>query len=153
MTGKYYDELKVGDHIQHNRGRTVTELDNQLFCGLTQNTQPLHWDDEFARRAGFTGRLVNGIFTLGLIVGLTVPELTEGTIVANLGYLNVQHPKPVYVGDTITVESEVLGMRPSESKKDRGIVHLRHIGKNQHGETVIDAERTVLFLLRPKAAA
>ncbi len=149
MTGKYYDDLPVGAHIQHGRACTVTEADNLLFCGLTQNTQPLHLDDEYARKVGFEGRVVNGIFTLGLIVGMTVPDLTEGTIVANLGYLNVQHPKPVYPGDTLSVETEVLGKRASESKPDRGIVHLRHVGTNQKGEIVIDVERTVLFYLRP----
>lgn len=150
MSGKYYDELQVGDHFTHSRARTVTEADNLLFCGLTQNTQPLHLDEEFAKEAGFRGRLVNGIFTMGLVVGITVPDLTEGTIVANLGYLNVQHPKPVYAGDTITVETEVLGKRLSESKNDRGIVHLHHIGRNQNNETVINVERTVMFLLKPK---
>ena len=149
MTGKYYEDLPVGAHIIHGRACTVTEADNLLFCGLTQNTQPLHLDEEFARKAGFDGRLVNGIFTMGLVVGLTVPDLTEGTIVANLGYLNVQHPKPVYFGDTIHVETEVLGKRPSESKPDRGIIHLHHIARNQRDEIVVDLERTVMFYMRP----
>lgn len=151
MSGKYYDELQVGDHFLHQRARTITEADNLLFCGLTENTQPLHLDEGFAKAAGFRGRLVNGIFTLGLVVGITVPDLTEGTIIANLAYLNVQHPKPVYAGDTITVETEVLGKRLSESKNDRGIVHLRHIGRNQNDETVVDLERTVMFLLKPQS--
>lgn len=153
MTGKYYEDLQPGDQIVHGRARTVTEADNLLFCGITQNTQPLHLDEVFARAAGFEGRIVNGIFTLGLVVGITVPDLTEGTIVANLGYTNILHPAPVYAGDTISVETEVLGKRPSDSKKDRGIVHLRHIGRNQRGETVIDVERVVMFLMRPGAKA
>lgn len=150
MTSKYYDELQVGDRIQHGRARTITETDHLLFCGITQNTQPLHLDEEFARQAGYAGRIVNGILTLGLVIGITVPDLTEGTIVANLGYLNILHPAPVYHGDTISVESEVLGKRPSESKHDRGIVHLRHVGRNQKGEVVIEVERTVMFLKRPE---
>ncbi len=150
MTGKYYDELEVGQHISHGRARTITEMDNVMFCGLTQNTQPLHLDEVFAQQAGFRGRLVNGIFTLGLAVGLTVPDLTEGTIVANLGYEKVAHPAPVYAGDTLYIETEVLNKRPSESKKDRGIVQLRHIGRNQRGETVVEVERSVMFLMRPE---
>jgi acyl dehydratase len=151
MPGKYYDELEVGQRISHGRARTVTEMENVLFCGLTENTQPLHLDKVFAQQAGFRDRLVNGIFTLGLAVGLTVPDLTEGTIVANLGYEKVSHPAPVYAGDTLSVETEVLSKRPSESKKDRGIVQLRHIGRNQRGETVVEVERRVMFLLRPEA--
>jgi acyl dehydratase len=117
---------------------------------MTQNTQPLHLDEEFARQAGFEGRIVNGILTLGLVIGITVPDLTEGTIVANIGYQNIQHPTPVYHGDTISVESEVLEKRASESKSDRGIVRLRHLGRNQKGEVVIEVERTVMFLTRPE---
>lgn len=151
MPGKYYDELEVGQRIAHGRARTLTETDNVLFCGLTENTQPLHLDETFARDAGFRGRLVNGIFTLGLAVGLTVPDLTEGTIVANLGYEKVVHPAPMYAGDTLSVETEVLAKRLSESKKDRGIVQLKHTGRNQNGETVIEIERSVMFLMRPAA--
>ena len=150
MTGKYYDQLQVGDRIRHGRARTITEAENQLFSGLTQNTQPLHLDEEFARQAGFDGRIVNGILTLGLVIGITVPDLTEGTIVANLGYQNIQHPAPVYLGDTISVETEVLEKRPSASKSDRGLVRLRHEGRNQKGDLVIEVERTVMFLMRPE---
>lgn len=149
MTGKYYDQLQVGDRIQHGRARTITEAENLLFSGMTQNTQPLHLDEEFARRSGFEGRIVNGILTLGLVIGITVPDLTEGTIVANLGYQNIQHPAPVYLGDTISVETEVLEKRPSESKSDRGLVRLRHEGRNQKGDVVIEVERTVMFLMAP----
>lgn len=149
MTGKYFDELTVGMRIQHSLGRTVTEMDNVLFSALTMNSQPLHLNEDFASRTSFGQRIVNGIFTLGLVVGLTVPELTEGTIVANLSYERVTHPRPVYHGDTIYVETEVLEMRDSASKPDRGLVRLRHIGKNQAGAVVIELERTVLFLKRP----
>ena len=149
MTGKYFDELTVGMRIQHSLGRTVTEMDNVLFSALTMNSQPLHLNEDFASRTSFGQRIVNGIFTMGLVVGLTVPELTEGTIVANLSYERVTHPRPVYHGDTIYVETEVLEMRASASKPDRGLVRLRHIGKNQAGAVVIELERTVLFLKRP----
>src|SRR3712207_5797679 len=101
MAGKYYEELEVGMKFRHTLGRTVTEMDNVLFCALTMNTQPLHLDEEFAGKTQFGQRLVNGIFTLGLVIGLTVPELTEGTIVANLSYEQVKHPRPVFHGDTI----------------------------------------------------
>lgn len=149
MAGMYFDDLVVGQRIQHSLGRTVTEMDNVLFNALTMNTQPLHLNEDFAARTQFGRRIVNGIFTLGLVVGITVPELTEGTIVANLSYERVLHPNPLFHGDTVYVESEVLEMRPSQSRPDRGIVRMRHIGRNQAGVTVIEVERTVLFLRRP----
>lgn len=149
MAGKYFDDLAVGQRISHNLGRTVTEMDNVLFSALTMNTQPLHINEDFAGKTQFGQRIVNGLFTLGLAVGLTVADLTEGTIVANLGYDAVQHPQPMFHGDTLYVETEVLEMRPSRSQPDRGIVRLRHTGRNQHGVVVIDFTRTVLFLRRP----
>ena len=97
------------------QGRTITEMDNTLFCALTMNTQPLHLNEDFAAQTQFGQRIVNGIFTLGLVVGLTVSELTEGTVVANLGYDRVVHPNPVFHGDTIYVETEVLEKRESRS--------------------------------------
>lgn len=146
MAGKYYDELKEGMMFQHSLGRTITEADNVFFNALTMNTQPLHLNDDFSRNTQFGKRIVNGILTLGMIIGLTVGDLTEGTIVANLGYEKVYHPGPVFHGDTIYVETEVLEMRESQSKKDRGIVKLRHLGRNQNGEIICEVERTVLFL-------
>lgn len=149
MPGRYFDELTVGMRIQHSVGRTVTEMDNVLFSALTMNPQPLHLNEDFASRTSFGQRIVNGIFTMGLVVGLTVAELTEGTIVANLSYERVTHPRPVFHGDTIYVETEVLEKRDSASKPDRGLVRLRHTGKNQAGTVVVELERTVLFLKRP----
>ncbi len=151
MSGKYFEELNPGDHIRHSLGRTVTEADNTLFCALTMNTQPLHINADFAEKSQFGQRIVNGIFTLGLIIGLTVPELTEGTIVANLGYERVLHPNPVFHGDTIYVETEVLDKRESASKPDRGIVRLKHTGQKPDGTVVCEVERSVLFLKRPIA--
>ncbi len=148
MPGKYFDELNVGDKIKHGLGRTITEADNVLFCALTMNTQPLHINEDFASKTQFGRRIVNGIYTMGLAVGITVPELTEGTIVANLGYENVKHPNPVFHGDTLYVETEVLEKRESSSKPDRGIVRLKHIGKKQDGTVVVEIERSVMFLKR-----
>ena len=152
MPGKYYDDLAVGQRIRHRVGRTITEMDNVLFCALTMNTQPLHLDEAYAASTQFGRRLVNGVFTLGLAVGLSVSELTEGTIVANLGYDRVVHPHPVFHGDTLYVESEVLEKRPSKSRPDAGIVRLRHVGRNQDGVVVVEFERTAMFLRRPADA-
>ncbi len=149
MPGKYYEDLEVGQHIRHANGRTVTETDNVLFSALTMNTQPLHLNEDFAAQTEFGQRIVNGIFTMGLVVGLAVAELTEGTIVANLSYEKVTHPNPVFHGDTISVETDVLEKRDSRSKPDRGIVRLKHVGRKQDGTVVIELERTVMFLKRP----
>jgi itaconyl-CoA hydratase len=149
MPGRYYDDLETGQYIRHSQGRTVTEADNILFCALTMNTQPLHINEDFAAKTQFHRRIVNGIFTLGLVVGLTVPELTEGTIVANLGYERVVHPNPVFHGDTIYVETEVLDKRESQSRGDVGIVRLKHRGMKPDGTIVCELERSVMFLKRP----
>ena len=146
MTGKYYNELEVGMTIKHTNGRTVTEMDNVMFSMLTMNTQPLHSNEDFASKTQFGQRIVNGLFTLGLVTGLTVPELTEGTIIANLGYERVVHPNPLFHGETVYAESEVLEMRESKSKPDVGIVRLRHWGKKPDGTVVVEFERTVMFL-------
>jgi acyl dehydratase len=146
MTGKYYEDLEVGQQIKHPTGRTVTEMDNVLFSALTMNTQALHLNEDFASETEFGKRIVNGIFTFGLVVGLTVADLTDRTIVANLGYENVRHPAPVFHGDTIYAETEVLEKRESQSRPNAGIVRLRQVGRNQDGTIVVELERTVLFL-------
>jgi acyl dehydratase len=146
MAGKYFEELEVGQRIQHTLGRTITEMDNTLFCTLTMNPQPLHLNADFAAKTQFGQRIVNGILTMGLVVGLTVSELTEGTVVANLGYDHVSHPNPVFHGDTIYVETEVLEKRDSRSQPDRGIIRLKHTGRKPDGTVVVALERTVLFL-------
>jgi len=148
MAGKFFEDINAGDHIRHMQGRTITEMDNTLFCALTMNTQPLHLNEDFASHTQFGQRIVNGIFTLGLVVGLTVGDLTEGTVVANLGYDRVVHPNPVFHGDTIYVETDVLEKRESRSHADRGIVRLKHTGRKPDGTIVIELERTVLFLKR-----
>ncbi len=149
MAGKYYEEIEVGVKIKHPVGRTVTEADNVLFCALTMNPQPLHLDVEFASQTEFGQRIVNGIYVLGLVVGLATSDLTEGTIVANLGFDRIIQPNPVFHGDTIYVETEVLDKRESKSQADRGIVRLKHLGRKQDGTTVVELERTVMFLKRP----
>jgi acyl dehydratase len=150
MAGKYFEDVEVGLVVKHQLGRTITEMDNVLFCALTMNTQPIHLDEEYcARHTQFGRRLVNGIFTLGLAVGISIHDLTEGTIVANLSYEHVRHPHPLYHGDTLYVESEVLEKRESRSKPDRGIVRFRHVGRNQEGIVVIELERTTMVLKRP----
>ncbi len=146
MTGKYYNDLTVGMKIKHSNGRTVTEMDNVMFSMLTMNTQPLHSNEDFASKTQFGQRIVNGIFTLGLVTGLTVSELTEGTIIANLGYERVVHPNPLFHGETVYAESEVLEMRESKSKPNVGIVRLKHWGKKPDGTVVVEFERTVMFL-------
>jgi acyl dehydratase len=149
MAGKYFEELNEGDTIEHKLGRTITEMDNVLFTTLTMNPQPLHLNEDFASKTQFGKRIVNGIFTLGLAVGLTVADLTEGTLVANLGYENVKHPHPTFHGDTLYVSTEVVSKRESKSKPDRGIVQFRHIGRNQEGTTIVDFTRTAMMLKKP----
>lgn len=146
MTGKFFDELEIGMHIKHTLGRTLTEFDNVLFSSLTLNTQPLHINADFAAQTEFGKPIVNGIFTMGLAVGITVGELTAGTIVANLGYESVKHPKPMFAGDTLYVETEITGKRESKSRPDTGIVTMKHTGRNQHGDVTIEITRSALFL-------
>ncbi len=152
MPGKHFEELEVGQQFKHSLGRTVTEMDNVLFSSLTMNTQPLHLNEDFSSKTEFGHRIVNGIFILGLVVGLSVPELTEGTIIATLGYDHVVSPNPVFHGDTIYAESEVLEKRESKSRPEVGIVRLKHRGRKSDGTIVIELERTAMFLKRPTSA-
>ncbi len=149
MAGKYFEALTPGLRIKHRAGRTITEADNVLFSALTMNTQPLHLDEHFAAGTQFGRRIVNGLFTLGLAVGLTVSELTEGTIIANLGYDHVRHPQPVFHGDTLYMETEVIEARESASRPNAGVVRFKHTGRNQDGAVVIEFERTTLVLKMP----
>jgi len=151
MPGRYFDDLTVGDVIQHSLARTITEMDNVLFTALTMNTQPLHLNEDYAQKhSEFGRRIVNGIFTLGLAVGITVPELTEGTLVANLGYERVVHPHPMFHGDTLYMTTEVIDKRDSRSRPAQGIVRFRHIGRNQDGVVVIEFERTALMKMKER---
>jgi len=147
--GKYFDEFKVGEKFQHQPGRTVTETDNLLFTTLTMNPQPLHLDAEFASKREFGQRLVNSIFTLGLIVGLSVGDTTLGTTVGNLGFEKVEFPKPVFIGDTLYAETEVAELRPSKSRPEWGVVIFEHRAKNQRGEYVMKCRRAAMMLRKP----
>lgn len=149
MPGKFYDDLEPGMTFRHSVGRTITEADNVLFCSITLNTQPLHINEDFASKTEFGQRIVNGLLTMSLIVGISIPDLTDGTIVANLGYESVKHPRPVFHGDTIYAETAIVARRESKSRPDCGIVTMTQTGRNQRGETVVEITRTVLFLKRP----
>ena len=145
MSGRHFDEWQVGDRIAHPIRRTVTETDNLLFSTLTHNPQPLHIDAEAARASEFGRILVNGTFTFSLMVGLTVGETTLGTLIANLGYDKLAMPKPVFLGDTLRVESEVVELRASRSRAGAGIVTFRHQAINPRDELVCECLRTALL--------
>ena len=149
MSGKWFEELTPGLVVQHAITRTVTESDNVLFTCLTMNPQPLHLDHEFAAASEFGQPLVNSLFTLGLLVGLTVYELTLGTTIANLGFESVDFPRPVFAGDTIHAESEVIACRASRSRPEAGIVTFQHRGLNQRGDLVATCRRNALMRRRP----
>jgi acyl dehydratase len=148
MAGKFYEELEPGMTFKHALGRTLTEADNVLFCSLTMNTQPLHMDEHFASQTQFGARIMNGLFTLGVVVGISVGDLTQGTIIANLGYENVRHPHPMFAGDTLYVETTIVSKRDSSSRPDAGIVTMKHGGRNQKGDLCIEVTRSALFLKR-----
>ncbi len=149
MSGRWFEELEVGTTVQHSVTRTITESDNVLFTCLTMNPQPLHLDAEFASKTQFGRPLVNSLFTLGLMVGMTVYELTLGTTVANLGFSLVEFPKPMFHGDTLRAESEVLETRSSASRPNAGVVTFEHRGFNQHGDLTARCHRQALMLRRP----
>ena len=146
MAGKFFEELEVGSVFEHEPGRTVTEADNLFFSALTMNPQPLHLDAHFAAGTQFGERIVNSIFTLGLVVGLSVGETTLGTTIGNLGFEKVEFPRPVLIGDTIRAVTEVVAKRESRSKPDRGIVTFEHRGLNQRGEVVCSCVRLGMMM-------
>jgi acyl dehydratase len=148
-SGKWFEELTPGLVIDHAITRTVTEADNTLFTCLTMNPQPLHLDEEFARNTEFGARLVNSLFTLGLLVGITVHETTLGTTIANLGFDEIAFPVPVFAGDTIWAETEVVAARASSSRPEAGIVTFEHRGYNQHDQLVARCRRNALMHRRP----
>ncbi|HEX6376519.1 MAG TPA: MaoC family dehydratase [Allosphingosinicella sp.] len=149
MPGRYYEQWTIGDRILHQPARTVTETDNLLISVLTHNPQPLHLDEEYAARTEFGRIVVNGTFTFSLLVGLSVGDTTLGTLVANLGYDKVRMPKPVFIGDTLRAETEVIALRDSQSRPDTGIVTFEHRMLNQRDEIVCTTERTALLRRRP----
>ena len=153
MPGLYFEELTVGRAFIHPIRRTVTEADNVFFSALTMNSAALHLDEEYCREhTEFGQRIVNSTFTLGLVVGISVGDTTLGTTVANLGWDEVRFPGPVFHGDTIHVESEVVEARESKSRPDNGIVVFAHRGYNQRNEIVCSCKRSALMKRAPASA-
>ena len=152
VAGLYFEEFFVGQVFEHALTRTVTETDNILFCALTHNPQPLHLDAEFSKGTEFGQQIVNSIFTLGLVIGVSVGDTTLGTTVANLGMTDVKFPKPVFHGDTISSRSVVKSVRASRSRPDAGVVEFEHIGVNQRGEVVASCLRQAFMKRRPATA-
>jgi acyl dehydratase len=150
MAGLYYEEFSVGQEFVHPWTRTVTEMDNVLFTSLTLNVQPLHLDAEFAGKTEFGRPLVNSIFTLGLMVGVSVNDTTLGTTVGNLGFTETRFPKPVFHGDTLRARTKVLAMRESRSRPDVGIVEFEHTCWNQRDEMVAITRRQAMMRKKPK---
>jgi acyl dehydratase len=148
--GLWYEEFESGTTYLHRPGRTITEADNVLFTTLTMNTQALHLDAAFADALPpFNQRLVNSMFTLSTLVGLSVAQLTQGTIVANLGFSEIAFPKPLFHGDTLYSETLVTEKRESKSRPGEGVVTLAHTGRNQHGDVVATAIRKTMVRKRP----
>ncbi|HTU54526.1 MAG TPA: MaoC family dehydratase [Acetobacteraceae bacterium] len=152
MPGLFFEDLAEGRVIDAEWTRTVTEADNVFFCSLTMNVQKLHLDAEYAKGTEFGRPLVNSLFTLGLMIGMSVHNTTQGTTIANLGMTDVRFPAPVFAGDTLRVETTVLAVRPSRSRPDAGIVTFRHRAFNQAGAVVASCERAALMQKRPETA-
>jgi len=150
MAGRYYDDWQVGDRVAHEIRRTVTETDNLLFSTMTHNPQPLHLDVEAARVSEFGQILVNGTFTFALMIGLSVGDTTLGTLVANLGYDKLVMPKPVFIGDTMRSETEVVELKDSRSRPNAGIVTFAHRLVNQREEVVCQCLRSALLSRKPQ---
>jgi len=149
MAGRFFDAWQVGDQVAHEIRRTVTETDNLLFTVMTHNPQPLHLDAEAAKASEFGQILVNGTFTFALMVGLSVADTTLGTLVANLGYDKLVMPKPVFIGDTLRAETEVMEVKESRSRPQAGIVTFAHRLLNQRDEVVCQCLRMALIRRRP----
>jgi acyl dehydratase len=149
MPGLFYEQFTVGRVFEHEWARTITEADNTLFSLMTMNPQPLHLDAEASARTEFGQRLVNSLFTLGLMVGMSVNDTTFGTTIANLGFTDVRFPKPVFHGDTVKVRTTVESMRESQSRPTAGLLVLRHSAFNQRGEEVATCLRTVMVRRQP----
>ncbi|MEO1167720.1 MAG: MaoC family dehydratase [Pseudomonadota bacterium] len=152
MAGKWFDELEVGQTFDHPIRRTITETDNVLFTTMTHNPAQLHLDEEYCKaETEFGTRIVNSCYTLSLMVGVSVGDTTLGTAVANLGWDEVRFPKPLFHGDTVRVETEVIGLRESKSRPDQGIVTFEHRAYNQHDELVATCKRSGLQKKKPAA--
>ncbi|CAG2147268.1 MaoC family dehydratase [Cupriavidus numazuensis] len=150
MAGLYFEDCREGLVVEHAIRRTVTETDNILFSAMTYNCAPLHIDAEYCKDSLYGQRLVNSMFLLALVAGVTVYETTLGTTLGNLGFQEIKFPKPTFHGDTIRVRTEIVNARLSKSRNDSGIVTFRHVGLNQRDEEVCVAVRTGLMKLRPQ---
>ncbi len=148
-TGRYYEDFSVNDTYRHHWGRTLTEAECALFTTWTQNANPLYFNDVYAKALGHPRSPANPLLVMNVVFGMSVEDLSEQAL-AHLGYWNMEFIRPVYPGDTLFAESQVLDKRPSESKSDRGVVHVKTVGTNQHGETVLTYERKIL--VKQKAA-
>ena len=149
MAGLYFEDFVVGQEFSHALTRTVTEMDNTLFSLLTLNPQPLHIDAHFAAKTEFGQRIFNSLYTLGIMIGMTVYDTTLGTTVANLGITEVVFPKPVFHGDTLRATTKVISLRESKSRPQAGIVEFEHKAHNQDGEEVAVCKRQGLMHKRP----
>jgi len=149
MPGLYYEEMETGTVLRHPITRTVTEMDNVLFTSLTMNPQPLHLDEEFAKTTIHGQRVMNSLFTLALVGGMTVLDTTFGTTLGNLGYDKVEFPHPVFHGDTIRAETTILDKRESKSRPEAGIVWFEHRGYNQHDRLICLCTRVGMILKKP----
>jgi acyl dehydratase len=149
MAGLYFEDFKVGQEFAHPLTRTVTEMDNTMFSLLTLNPQPLHIDAHFAASTEFGQRLFNSLYTLGIMIGMTVYETTMGTTVANLGMTDVNFPKPVFHGDTLRATTKVISVRDSKSRPKAGIVEFEHRALNHKSEIVATCRRMALMHKRP----
>ena len=149
MSGLYFEEFEVGMEFNHPLTRTVTEMDNILFCAMTHNPQPLHLDEEFSKGTMYGQRLVNSMFTLGLVIGVTVGDTTLGTTLGNLGLTDVRFVNPVFHGDTIRAVTKITDKRESKSRPTTGIVTFEHCGFNQRDEEVAFCLRAGLMMKRP----
>ncbi|MEN7343100.1 MAG: MaoC family dehydratase [Pseudomonadota bacterium] len=145
MPGLFFEQTEIGQTIQHRMHRTVTEADNVLFCAITHNPQPLHLDAEFAKRTEFGQRVVNSLYTVSFATGVSVEDTTLGTLVVNLGFGEMTFPKPVFINDTLRVESEVIDRRESRSRPNAGIVTFLHRVHNQRDELVCTIKRTAML--------
>jgi acyl dehydratase len=152
VAGLWFEEFTEGMVFEHAWSRTVTEMDNVLFSSLTMNVQPLHLDAHFAAKSEYGQQLVNSIFTLGLVIGMTINDTTLGTTMGNLGMTETRFPKPVFHGDTLRAQSKVVSVRASKSRPNAGIVEFEHRGINQRGEEVMYCRRQAMMLRRPTTA-
>jgi acyl dehydratase len=149
MAGLYFEQFEIGQIFKHEIRRTVTDMDNMLFSSLTYNPAAIHIDHDYASKTEFGKPLMNSIFTLGLVIGLSIQDTTLGTTIGNLGMTDTVFPKPVFAGDTIRSETKILEKRESKSRPTQGIVTLEHIGLNQRDEVICRTVRTALMMKVP----